>query len=194
MASPLTADRAPRSPSAAPSTASERVAPLRALAALVWAAALVIAVGGDVPRTDSDVPFAAAALLLTYPLIDVVASILVSRDPGPAVRMARISAVVSAVAVLAVGVAVFGFDAGATLIAFGAWAVVSGALQLAVAWQDRRAGRQIPMIVSGGLSVLAGLSFIASAAKTDANLAGLAGYMALGAILYLVWAYRSRTA
>ena len=52
-----------------------RIAIVRAVLALAWAAALVIAVGGEVPSTSSDVPVAAAALLASYPAIDVVASI-----------------------------------------------------------------------------------------------------------------------
>ena len=48
---------------------------MRAVLALVWAAALVIAVGDKVPTTSSDVPVVAAALLASYPAIDVVASI-----------------------------------------------------------------------------------------------------------------------
>ncbi len=77
-------------------------------------------------------------------------------------------------------------------MAFGAWAAISGALQLGSAVLLRREGRQLPMMISGALSMLAGLSFIAAAGAADANLAALAGYMALGAVLYLVFAARSR--
>ena len=50
------------------------------------------------------------------------------------------------------------------------------------------------MIVSGGLSTIAGVGFIASAGNDDPHLAILGGYMAMGALLYLLWAFRSRTA
>ncbi len=50
------------------------------------------------------------------------------------------------------------------------------------------------MIVSGGLSTVAGLSFVAAAGEHDAHLAMLAGYAALGAVLYLVWTTRARAA
>jgi hypothetical protein len=53
----------------------QRIAVARGVLALVWAAALVVAVGDRVPSTSSDVPTAAAALLASYPAIDVVASI-----------------------------------------------------------------------------------------------------------------------
>ncbi|WP_270039810.1 hypothetical protein [Solirubrobacter ginsenosidimutans] len=168
---------------------------MRALLALVWAAALVIAVGDEVPTTSSDVPTGAAVLLASYPAIDVVASIAGALRTDASARVLRINAAISALAVAAIGAAAFGSDAGATLAAFGAWAAVSGAIQLGVAVHLRRTeGRQLPMIVSGGLSTIAGLSFIASSGSHDAHLAGVAGYMALGAVLFLLWAYRSRTA
>jgi uncharacterized membrane protein HdeD (DUF308 family) len=172
-----------------------RIAIVRAVLALVWAAALVIAVGDEVPSTSSDVPIAAAALLASYPAIDVVASIAGALGTDASARVLRINAAISALAVVAIAATAFGADAGSTLVAFGSWAVVSGAIQFGVAVHRRRAsGRQLPMIVSGGLSTIAGISFIASSGMHDANLAIVGGYMALGAVLYLLWAHRSRTA
>jgi uncharacterized membrane protein HdeD (DUF308 family) len=172
-----------------------RIAIVRAVLALVWAAALVIAVGDEVPSTSSDVPIAAAALLAAYPAIDVVASIAGALGTDASARVLRINAAISALAVAAIGAAAFGSDAGATLAAFGAWAAVSGAIQLGVAVHLRRTkGHQLPMIVSGGLSTIAGLGFVASSGMDDAHLARVGGYMALGAVLYLLWAHRSRTA
>jgi len=170
-----------------------RIAVVRAVLALLWAAAVVVAVGDDAPRTDSAVPVAAAALLAAYPLIDVVASLLAAGAAGATSRIVRLNAALGALAVVAVGVAAFGSDAGATLAAFGAWAAVSGALQLGVAVRRRNEGRQLPMMISGGLSTVAGLSFVAAAGGTDAQLAGLGGYMAVGAVLFLVWAARTTT-
>jgi uncharacterized membrane protein HdeD (DUF308 family) len=172
---------------------ARRIAMVRALLALVWAAALVIAVGDEVPTTSSDVPIAAAALLASYPAIDVVASIASALRTDASARVLGVNAAISALAVVVIGAAAFGFDAGATLAAFGTWAVVSGAIQLGVALHLRRTeGRQLPMIVSGGLSTIAGVSFIASSGSDDAHLATLGGYMALGALLYLLWARRGR--
>jgi uncharacterized membrane protein HdeD (DUF308 family) len=194
MSTLLAANRA--APDAPPSRDVPRsIAIARAVLALVWAAGLVIAVGDQVPSTSSDVPVAAAALLASYPAIDVVASIAAALGTDASVRLIRINAAISAVAVAAIGATAFGADAGATLAAFGAWAAVSGAIQLAVAVHRRRTeGRQLPMIVSGGLSTVAGLSFIAASSNDEARLGTLAGYMALGALLYLLWAHRSRTA
>jgi uncharacterized membrane protein HdeD (DUF308 family) len=170
-----------------------RIAIVRAVLALAWAAALVIAVGGEVPSTSSDVPIAAAALLASYPAIDIVASIAGALGTGASARALRVNAAIGVLAVVAIGAAAAG--AGATLVAFGAWAAVSGAIQLGVAVHLRRTeGRQLPMIVSGALSTIAGLGFLASAGMDDAHLAGVGGYMALGAVLYLLWAHRSQTA
>jgi uncharacterized membrane protein HdeD (DUF308 family) len=194
MSASLAANRAARN--AAPSwNLPQRIANVRAVLALVWAAALVIAVGDHVPSTNSDVPIAAAALLASYPAIDVIASIAAALGTGASGRALRINAAISALAVAAIAATAFGADAGSTLVAFGSWAVVSGAIQFGVAVHRRRAsGRQLPLIVSGGLSTIAGISFIASSGMHDANLAIVGGYMAFGAVLYLLWAHRSRTA
>jgi hypothetical protein len=169
----------------------QRIAVVRALLALIWAAAVALAVGGDVPTTDTDLPTAATLLQASYPLIDVIATLLGSTFADA--RVLRINAAVSALAVVGIAIAAFGSDAGATLIAFGAWAAVSGAIQLGIAIHRRRAeGRQLPMIVSGGVSTIAGLSFIAASGDAKAHLATLAGYMAVGALLYLLWARRSQ--
>jgi uncharacterized membrane protein HdeD (DUF308 family) len=172
-----------------------RIAVVRALLALAWAAALLIAIGGQVPSTSSDLPTAAALVLASYPAIDVVASIATALGTHAARRVLWINAAISALAVAAVAATAFGADAGATLVAFGAWAVLSGTIQLGVAVHRRRAkGRQLPMIVSGGLSTVVGITFIASSGMHDAQLTKVAGYMALGALLYLLFAYRSRSA
>lgn len=159
----------------------------RAALALVWAGALVLAVGHKVPTTDAELPAAAAALLATYPLIDVIASAFSGR---------RVNAAISATAAIAIAVTGFGSDAGATLIAFGAWAIISGAIQFATALHHRRSasGGQVAMLISGGLSTLAGISFLSAASMDDAHLAMLGGYMAVGAVLYLVAAARGHHA
>jgi uncharacterized membrane protein HdeD (DUF308 family) len=182
----------PAAPSPALRTIPRQIIVARAGFALVWAAAVVIAVGNKVPTTDTELPTAAALLLASYPLIDVVASLVAATFTDT--RALRINAAVSALAVVGISAAAFGSDAGSTLAAFGAWAVVSGAIQLGMALHRRRArGGQLPMIVSGGLSTLAGLSFIAASRNDEAHLATLAGYMAFGAVLYLLWARRDDT-
>jgi uncharacterized membrane protein HdeD (DUF308 family) len=190
----LAANRA--APDAPPSQdVPQRIPIVRALLALVWAAALVIAVGDQVPSTSSDLPVAAAVLLASYPAIDVVASIAGALGTDASTRLLRLNAAIGVLAIAAIGVTAFGADAGATLAAFGAWAAVSGAVQFAIAIHVRRTeGRQLPMLVSGGLSTIAGLAFLASSGMDDAHLAGIGGYMALGAVLFLLSAHRSQTA
>jgi uncharacterized membrane protein HdeD (DUF308 family) len=172
------------------SSSPRRIALLRAVAALVWAAAIALAAGDD---AGPDLSAGLAALVTAYPLIDVVASLAEAARGGARARLLHVNAAVSAVAVVALAGAAFGSDLGAVLAVFGAWAFVSGALQLATALQRRRTGgRELPMIVSGGLSALAGLSFVASSGAEDPSLMPLAGYAALGAVLFLVWAHRGR--
>jgi hypothetical protein len=150
-------------------------------------------VGGDVPATSSDLAVGVAALLASYPLIDVFASIAGARHGGASRNVLRVNAAVSTAAVVAISVTGFGADAGATLASFGVWAVVSGAIQFGIAIHRRRsAGGQLPMIVSGGLSMIAGLGFLAQSGGNDAHLTYVGGYMALGALLYFVWALRAR--
>jgi uncharacterized membrane protein HdeD (DUF308 family) len=82
---------------------------------------------------------------------------------------------------------------GATLASFGAWAAISGAIQLGVAIHGRRSrGGQLPMIVSGALSTIAGFGFIAQSGGNDAHLTYIGGYMAFGALLHFVSALRER--
>jgi uncharacterized membrane protein HdeD (DUF308 family) len=169
----------------------QRIAIVRAAFALLWAAALALIVGDKVPTTDSDIPAGIGLLLASYPLIDVVASIVGSRFADA--RVLRANAAISSLAVVALAVTSFGSDAGATLAAFGAWAAASGLILLGIAIHRRRTeGRQLPMIVSGGLSTIAGVSFLAASGNDKAHLGMIAGYMALGAILFIVSAVRDK--
>ena len=164
-----------------------RIAVARGVLALVWAAALLIAVGDRVPSTSSDVPIAAAALLASYPAIDVVSSLVGALRTGAAARVLVVNAAIGTLAIAALAITAFGADAGATLATFGAWAAVSGAIQFAIAVRAPGAkGRQVPLLVSGAVSTLAGLAFVVSSASDDAHLAGISGYMALGAVLFLL--------
>jgi hypothetical protein len=167
---------------------SQRIVVARAVLALIWAAAVVVAIGDRVPTTDVEIPVAAAALLAAYPLIDVLAS-LAGAHRQPDATPLRVNATISTLAAVSVGATAFAADAAATLTAFGAWAVVSGAIQFVLAL---RGTRQVPMLISGGLSTLAGISFFSAAGMHDAHLAVLGGYMAVGAVLYLVSARRRR--
>jgi hypothetical protein len=166
----------------------QRIAVARATLAFVWAAGVVVAIGDRVPTTDAEIPVVAAVLLAAYPLIDVVAS-LASASRQPRATALRVNATISTLAAVGVGATVLGSDAGAALTAFGAWAVVSGAIQFVLAL---RGTRQVPILISGGLSTVAGISFLSAAGMHHAHLAGLGGYMAFGGVLYLASARRGQ--
>jgi hypothetical protein len=50
----------------------------------------------------------------------------------------------------------------------------------------------VPILISGGLSTVAGITFLSAAGMRPARLATLGGYMAVGGLLYLVSARRGR--
>jgi uncharacterized membrane protein HdeD (DUF308 family) len=168
---------------------------VRAVAALLWAGGLVAVLGGN-PDAAAAVPTAAAVLLVAYPLIDVLASAVEARGSRDSARVVLIvNALISLAASVALAVATVTADAGTTLAVFGVWAIVSGAVQLGIAALRRRSGgRELPMIVSGAISTVAGLSFVAGSSQDVAHLTNLAGYAGFGALLYLICAARARRA
>jgi uncharacterized membrane protein HdeD (DUF308 family) len=135
-------------------------------------------------------PFA-ATLLVTYPLFDAAAAVIdlrASRVNGsPALLYLNVT--VSLLA--AVGLA-FADASGipAVLRVWGVWAVVAGLIQLIVGVTRRAMGGQWPMIVSGGISVLAGGSFIATASANNPALTNAIGYAIPGAVFFLISAIR----
>ncbi|MFG3532343.1 DUF308 domain-containing protein [Streptomyces sp. NPDC047917] len=139
---------------------------------------------------------AAVVLLVLYPLFDVGAAVVDARSsrttgsPAPLyVNMA-----VSLVAAAGVGIACAS-GIPAVLRVWGAWAILSGLVQLIVAVPRRRLGGQWPMIVSGAISILAGASFVASAGADEPALTAAIGYAVPGGIFFLVSALRlGRTA
>lgn len=66
----------------------------------------------------------------------------------------------------------------------------AGAVQLTVALTRRHLGGQWPMMMSGGISVLAGSAFIVQSTGSMPGLAALAGYATLGGIFFLASAIR----
>ena len=73
------------------------------------------------------------------------------------------------------------------LMVFGAWASVAGLIQLVLGLRRRKElGGQWPMIISGGQSVLAGISFILLAHSPSMGINSLAGYSAFGAFYFLL--------
>lgn len=151
--------------------------------AVVWAGLLFL--------TSSRLGPLGVTLVVLYPLFDVAAAVVDARS-SHATRSARGLYVNMAISLLAaVGLAVAASSGvPAVLRVWGAWAIVAGLVQLVVAVGRRAMGGQWPMILSGGISVLAGGSFIVGAAAPDPVLTNVAGYAVLGGVFFLVSAIR----
>ncbi|MDG4794744.1 hypothetical protein [Micromonospora sp. WMMD1082] len=136
------------------------------------------------------------ALLVLYPLFDVAAAIVDARASRTTGSPTLLYANVAVSLLAAVGLAIAGASGiPAVLRVWGAWAIVAGLIQLLVGVTRRRMGGQWSMIVSGGISVLAGGVFIASAAADNPALTNAIGYAIPGAIFFLISAVRlGRTA
>jgi uncharacterized membrane protein HdeD (DUF308 family) len=132
-----------------------------------------------------------ATLIVLYPLFDVAAAIVDARSSGASgsTRLLYVNIAISTLA--AIGMAV-GLASGipAVLRVWGVWAIVAGIVQLVVALTRRTMGGQWAMILSGGISVLAGTSFYLQAAAEGQTLSQVAGYAVLGGIFFLVSAIR----
>ncbi|WBQ08279.1 DUF308 domain-containing protein [Kribbella sp. CA-293567] len=176
----------PASASSVPSAGLRSVYLIRAVFSLIWVA-LVFATSTSLVAADE--PTAIATVLLTiYPLWDAIATLVERRLAGGAAagRVGTVNFVLGLAATLGMFAAVFS-TVGKTLLVFGGWALLSGAIQLVVALRRRRSvGAQWPMIISGGLSVLAGASFAAMSTAPASGLSSLAGYSAFGAFWFLV--------
>ncbi|WP_103349378.1 hypothetical protein [Amycolatopsis sp. CA-128772] len=147
--------------------------------ALVWAALLVI--------TASTLGPVSVALLVLYPLFDVAAALIDARSSKAGTLYVNVALSLLAAAGLAVAAS---SGIPAVLRVWGIWAVVAGVVQLVVGVARRGLGGQWPMILSGGISVLAGASFVFQATTDGASLAALAGYATLGGVFFLVSALR----
>ncbi|AGZ40867.1 integral membrane protein [Actinoplanes friuliensis] len=151
--------------------------------ALVWAVLLF--------TTAKEIGPLAAVLLVLYPLFDAGAAIVDARSSrtsgSPALLYVNIA--VSLITAIGVGAAAAS-GIPAVLRVWGAWAIVAGAVQLIVGIRRRKLGGQWPMIISGGLSVLVGGSFLASAGADNPTLANAAGYAIAGGVFFLISALR----
>ncbi|GLY55145.1 hypothetical protein [Lentzea sp. NBRC 102530] len=152
--------------------------------AIVWATLLFV--------TGSEIGLVSGTLLVLYPLFDVAAIVIDSRTSRGKASLALYANI--AVSLAAAAGLAFAVSSGipAVLRVWGAWAVVSGVAQLAVALVRRGMGGQWPMILSGGISTLAGTSFVLQAGAEGATLSNLAGYAAIGGVFFLVSALRLR--
>jgi uncharacterized membrane protein HdeD (DUF308 family) len=159
---------------------------IRGLVAIAWAA--VFAAASDSLTTG--VTVAAGILLVLYPLIDAVASLIDARSQhGSTRRLLLANAAVSVVAAGALGVAATGSVADVIAV-FGVWAAITGAAQLVVALRRRaQFGIQLPMLLAGGFSVISGVAYVIAAAAGDPMLSVLVLYTATGGIEFVVQAW-----
>lgn len=151
--------------------------------ALVWALLLALVAITLGPLS--------VALLLVYPVVDLAAAVVdyrTSRATKPAPAL-LVNMALSLLVTIGLAVAVTS-GLPAVLVVWGTWAITAGAVQLVVAVTRRRLGGQWPMIVSGGISVLAGTAFIVQSGTAAASLTSLAGYATLGGVFFLVSALR----
>lgn len=152
--------------------------------AVVWAGLLLAVSSEEGPLLT--------ALLVIYPLFDAGAVLWQLRAGGGARRSTaaeRANVAVSVAVAAALGVAST-VSIGAALAVWGLWAVGSGVPQLVAARRNRREGGQVPQMLSGGISVLAGASFLAQGLGGAENIAGAGGYATLGGIFFLISALR----
>ena len=138
-------------------------------------------------------PGIAAVLLVIYPAWDVVGTFLdirANQNTGSSLMPQYVNAAISILTTIAVA---FAIQKGVpeALIVFGIWAILTGVIQLVLGIKRRQLlGGQWPMMISGGQSVLAGVSFIAMAHSPTMGIVNLAGYSAFGAFYYLLAAIR----
>jgi uncharacterized membrane protein HdeD (DUF308 family) len=167
----------PGSPGARP-----RLFLTRGLVAIAWA--LVFAVTSDSLTTGVGV------LLVLYPLIDAVSSVIDARgQQGSARQLLELNAAVSAVAAVALGIAATG-DKGDVLVVFGVWALLAGGAQLVVAIRRRMIlGRQWPLLLAGAGSTIFGIAFLVMAGSDDPKLEMVAVYAATGGVDFIIQAW-----
>lgn len=151
---------------------------------VVWAA-LLFATGGAAG------PFL-TVLLVVYPLFDAASVFWQIRSAGDG-RRAKVSEWINVVVSVVVAI-VLGWASTVSLslalTVWGLWAIGAGLPQLITAIRNRRSGGQVPQMLSGGISVLAGGAFAAQGLQGSGMIVGVAGYALVGAVFFLVSAVR----
>ncbi|MBE8478044.1 DUF308 domain-containing protein [Streptomyces justiciae] len=155
----------------------------RGVLAVAWALAFA--------KAHEDLDAVAITLLVVYPLIDAVSSLIDYRATpnGSERRVTAFNGVLSTLAALAIGIAGAG-DEASVLHVFGAWAIVSGAAQVIVGIRRRgpELGKQWPTLISGGLSFLVGITYNIQAAGDNPSLDVLAVYATGGGVWFILQA------
>jgi hypothetical protein len=122
----------------------------------------------------TSVTVVAGVLLVLYPLIDAVATLIdAPTQHGSARQWLLVNAGTSTVAAIALGVAATR-SVVAVFMVIGVWAAVSGAAQLVVVLRRTGVGNQWPLLLANGASIIGGVAFFIAAAvgHPDAGHAG----------------------
>ena len=164
-----------------PETRTLRIFLTRGLVAILWAA--VFAAGAD------SLTLGVGVLLVLYPLIDAVATLIDARNQrGFPRRLLLANAAVSTVAAVLLSLAATGSIAD-VLAVFGGWALVSGAAQLAAAIRRQALlGKQWLMRIAGVGSIVIGVGYLIASTGSDPKLSNLAIYAASGGIDFVIQA------
>jgi uncharacterized membrane protein HdeD (DUF308 family) len=154
---------------------------IRAVFSGIWVATAFVAA----PHS----PTLATFLLVVYPAWDALANFIDGARSGGLGRnrTQALNVAVSVLTTLAIIVALQK-SMNAVLAVFGAWAILSGLLQLGTAIRRwKTSGAQWLMVLSGAQSALAGAFFIFQARMPEPpTVATVAGYAAVGAVYFLV--------
>lgn len=165
-----------------------RLYSIRFAFAVVWAVLLL--------STSKHTGAELTALAVVYPLVDAAAVLWQLRSgsrPAAGPRVVEwINGVVSIVVAATLGWAST-VSIAHTLAVWGAWAILSGIAQLVTAVLRRGSGGQIPLILSGAISTLAGADFLAQSTKSSPSISSVGGYAVLGGVFFLISAIRLRT-
>ncbi|WP_440263373.1 hypothetical protein [Dyella sp.] len=155
----------------------------RGLLAVLWAVAF--------RKAHQQLDATAIALLVAYPLIDAISSLIDYRATAmPADRrVTGFNGLLSTAAAIALGLAALS-GVTAVLVVFGAWAAASGAAQLLLGLERRNTGlgSQWPMLIAGGLSFLVGFVYVVQATGAKPTLDMLPVYATGGGVFFIVQA------
>ena len=157
---------------------------LRTAFSVIWVILLSVFI-----KTNSSVT---NILLIIYPAWDVFATYLdMKASPLQLSKTPQyVNAAIGTLTTIGVALALQN-SVPAAIRVFGAWAIITGIIQLVLGIRRRKdLGGQWPMIISGGQSILAGSVFIAMANSPTVGIKNLAGYSAFGAFYFLIAAFR----
>jgi len=156
---------------------------IRSAFAVIWAGLLFL--------TSTETGPFLTVLLVIYPLFDAAAVSwqLRAAHEFPQSRLTeQINVGISVIVAIVLGLA--SGSIAAVLGVWGAWAIGSGILQFITAIGKRHSGGQVSQMLSGGLSVIAGVAFVGQGVRDAEGLASVGGYATLGAVFFLISAIR----